>query len=827
MGEHSHMSIEFDNVVSVVLENYRDPLRNLESLDHEGKRGPENMWVQEVLKNEGHISPFIGVEKSIPSWSNILNEKGELNVTMEDAKNPSFWSRVCLRNMANLAKEGTTIRRVLESLFQYFDNGNLWSADHGLAFSVLKDMLFLMDDSGQNTHVLLSILVKHLDRKLVVKQPNIQLDIVEVISSLAQYAKVRPSVAIVGAVSDIMRHLRKSMHNSLDDSDMGTEIINWNKNFREAVDRCLEQLSNKVGEAGPILDVMAVMLEKISNIAIISRTTVSAVYRTAQIVASLPNLSYKSKAFPEALFHQLLLTMVHPDHETRVGAHCIFSVVLVPTSFFPRLSLSVFEPKAFGVPRSLSRAVSVFSSSAALFDKLRQEKRFSSENPSQYNKDNIAGEVVPANSDGGILNRLKSTYNQVYNVNNTLQHTSVDEITTNNANGDLEAVSLRLCSHQIDLLLSSIWAQSISTENMPANYEAIAHTYSLMLLFSRAKNSFHEVLVRSFQLAFSLRNISFKEGGPLPPSRRRSLFTLATSMILFSSKAHNIVPLVHCAKAVLTDRKVDPFLHLIEDHKLQAVSFATDNLTINYGSKEDDDRALDTLSELLTFKHEDQEFFVSEIVRSLVNLSESELSSIREELLKEFSQDDLCQLGSLMTMDMPEKDASVVSTDDDCIPDLFDSQIKQNPGLSMEVPSLLSANKLLELVSDTSNQAGRISVTIAYDLPFKDMAHKCEELLMGKQNVSRLMNTQQQQDCLMNFPLQNHDGDLKIIDPSSHVDVGFQKVSNPFLDVNMECSHIPNSDPVPLLCATIQNHPHLFKLPAASPYDNFLKAAGC
>lgn len=50
--------------------------------------------------------------------------------------------------MANLAKEGTTIRRVMESVFRYFDNRNLWSINHGLAFSALKDILFLMDDSG-------------------------------------------------------------------------------------------------------------------------------------------------------------------------------------------------------------------------------------------------------------------------------------------------------------------------------------------------------------------------------------------------------------------------------------------------------------------------------------------------------------------------------------------------------------------------------------------------------------------------------------------------------------------------------------------------------
>lgn len=66
----------------------------------------------------------------------------------EDAKNPCFWSRVCLHNMAKLAKEATTIRRVLESLFRNFDDGNLWSPENGLAFPVLKDMQFLMDSSG-------------------------------------------------------------------------------------------------------------------------------------------------------------------------------------------------------------------------------------------------------------------------------------------------------------------------------------------------------------------------------------------------------------------------------------------------------------------------------------------------------------------------------------------------------------------------------------------------------------------------------------------------------------------------------------------------------
>uniref|UniRef100_A0A6N2KDP2 Uncharacterized protein n=1 Tax=Salix viminalis TaxID=40686 RepID=A0A6N2KDP2_SALVM len=244
MGQHSHISVEFDNIVSVVLENYGGPKRISENLDTD-KQGPQNRWVQEVLKNEGHATPLPEVITRVPSWRTIVNERGEVNMTAEEAHSPLFWSRVCLHNMAKLGKEATTIRRVLESLFRYFDNGNLWSPENGLAYPVLKDMQFLMDNSGQNTHVLLSILIKHLDHKNVLKEPSMQLDIVEVTTALAEHAKVDPSVAIIGAVSDVMRHLRKSIHCSLDDANLGAEIKNWNKNFREVVDKCLAELAYK------------------------------------------------------------------------------------------------------------------------------------------------------------------------------------------------------------------------------------------------------------------------------------------------------------------------------------------------------------------------------------------------------------------------------------------------------------------------------------------------------------------------------------------------------------------------------------------------------
>lgn len=49
---------------------------------------------------------------------------------------------------------------------------------------------------------------------------------------------------------------------------------------------------------------------------------------------------------------------------------------------------------------------------------------------------------------------------------------------------------------------------------------------------------------------------NFVHAGHLQPSCRRSLFTLAIFMIIFSSKVYSIIPLVSRAKAVLTNETV-------------------------------------------------------------------------------------------------------------------------------------------------------------------------------------------------------------------------------------------------------------------------------
>lgn len=68
-------SLILNQIVAVILENYGGPKYPSENLESSKSR-----WVQEVRKNEGHVSPSPDVKINVPSWSSIVDEKGELNV---------------------------------------------------------------------------------------------------------------------------------------------------------------------------------------------------------------------------------------------------------------------------------------------------------------------------------------------------------------------------------------------------------------------------------------------------------------------------------------------------------------------------------------------------------------------------------------------------------------------------------------------------------------------------------------------------------------------------------------------------------------------------
>lgn len=60
----------------MVLENYGSCRKGSDN----DKEGPHSRWVEEVLKNEGHVNPSVEVAVKVPSWDKIVNEKGEMTM---------------------------------------------------------------------------------------------------------------------------------------------------------------------------------------------------------------------------------------------------------------------------------------------------------------------------------------------------------------------------------------------------------------------------------------------------------------------------------------------------------------------------------------------------------------------------------------------------------------------------------------------------------------------------------------------------------------------------------------------------------------------------
>ncbi|KAJ6991660.1 hypothetical protein NC653_019740 [Populus alba x Populus x berolinensis] len=444
--------------------------------------------------------------------------------------------------------------------------------------------------------------------------------------------------------------------------------------FQVALENCIAQLSNKVGDVGPILDTIAVFLENIPATTVVARTTISAVHQTARIISSIPNISYHKKAFPDALFHQLLVAMAHPDHETRVGAHSVFSILLMPSLLSPWSDQN----------KKTAEAVSGFFGSSA---SQKRSKSFSFQDESNDNVDSMDGKSW---EEGNPISDNSGKHDS-HDRSNSFKHAVLDGKTL---------TSLRLSSHQVSLLLSSIWVQATSAENMPANFEAMGHTYNIALLFTRSKTSSHVALVRCFQLAFSLRSISLDQ----------------------EARAGNLPELIPFVKA-------DPYLELVEDIKLQAIYVESDEGKIAYGSEDDDVAALKSLS-------------CVQVDDGHLKETLDELSGIKQQLLQDFSPDDVYPLGAPLFMDTPrpcsplarmefqafeEIMPAAALTDDETFTELNGSQSGRKTSISVHTLDILSVNELLESVLETARQVASSQVS-STPVPYDQMKSQCEAL---------------------------------------------------------------------------------------------------
>lgn len=223
--------------------------------------------------------------------------------------------------------------------------------------------------------------------------------------------------------------------------------------------------------------------------------------------------------------------MAHPDQETRVGSHRIFSAVLMPAlKYYWSIPVSSLETMASYSWVPLLIALSAFSSSTIILETIRQKNcsvpllengvpvssggdgtgqqgpshsgialKQLAIDPSHGQHDNISPALHLSTEAKSVFELGKEVWNSILSCHFViLLCLSVDlpfhDYWRPFSCKHTVQGPLHLSSHQVDLLLSSIWVQATSQENNITNYEAMAHTYSLSLLFAQSKVSFLEDL---------------------------------------------------------------------------------------------------------------------------------------------------------------------------------------------------------------------------------------------------------------------------------------------------------------------------------------------
>ncbi|XP_010921489.1 protein SEMI-ROLLED LEAF 2 [Elaeis guineensis] len=797
MTEYSYIFTDFDEIIHAILENYQAD--DHVDIDNE-RRDSHHNWVDEVVRSEARAGVTLGKDVNLSTTSlrphSVPRDCAML--TREERESPKAWSQICVQKLAEMAKESTTMRCVLDPMFAYFDTGKHWVSRHGLALFVLSDMTYSEKSSG-NEQVILSAIIRHLDHKNVVRDPKTKSDIVQIATILVQYLRSLAVAAEIGTVSDLCRHLRKSLQTSVESA--GPEESNWNHSLQNSIEDCLLEIVKGIGDTRPLFDMMAITLEKLPVIAVVARATIGSLLILAHIISLTTIRSHSQSAFPEELLLQLLKAMMHPDVETRIVAHQIFSVTLVRNPNHPRHeSEYLYETKKWQY-----RTTSVFASATALLEKLRREKGC-------LNADkhvNDSHEEIKEKSMGDEWKHGWARKSSPYFYK--LSCSIIDRIAASNRSTDSETNVMVLTEDQTAQLLSAFWIQVNQADNLPSNIEAIAHSFSLTLLFSRIKNSNHSNTVRFFQLPLSIRSASLDANGMLPPSCQRSLFTLATGMLAFAGKSYHISELTTSLFYISSD--IDPYLRVGED--LQIYAKSQSDLSV-FGSDIDQQAAILMLADLRKTIGDSDQHLLDIIVQELSRSTDLEKDVLAKQLSETFTPEDVPLFSSKTTVDWVSIQALAVSEeslsfDEECSRSstIDGDVVSESPATDIHkfiprmpaspaLPDVINVGQLLESALHVAGQVAGTSVSTS-PLPYGTMASQCESLGMGtrKKLSSWLVGGH---DLIPGNPVPTYPMGERLAIPT----VNSQGFEQPGL--------IP-VEPRPVL-----------RLPPASPFDNFLKA---
>lgn len=91
-----------------------------------------------------------------------------------------------------------------------------------------------------NEQLILAAVIRHLDHKNVANDPGMKSDIIQIGSALAQQLRSQDAVTEIGVVSDLCRHLRKSLQATVE--VVGKQESDWNASLQNSIEDCMLEI---------------------------------------------------------------------------------------------------------------------------------------------------------------------------------------------------------------------------------------------------------------------------------------------------------------------------------------------------------------------------------------------------------------------------------------------------------------------------------------------------------------------------------------------------------------------------------------------------------
>lgn len=95
-----------------------------------------------------------------------------------------------------------------------------------------------------NKQLILTYVIRHLDHKNVSHDPELKSHVIQVATALARQIRSGAMLAEIGFVSDLCRHLRKSLQASVE--SVGEQESNLNFMLQNSIEDCLLEIAKRV-----------------------------------------------------------------------------------------------------------------------------------------------------------------------------------------------------------------------------------------------------------------------------------------------------------------------------------------------------------------------------------------------------------------------------------------------------------------------------------------------------------------------------------------------------------------------------------------------------